>query len=71
MSLLWTLDRETFIEVFDLGGPMKNSVELENMNETFKNHNNSLTRRVRWRHVPKSKKEKGELPKKVGDFMPL
>lgn len=70
MSILFRLDRETFIEVFDLGGPMKKAIEKETMNETLKNYKIFFTGRVMKRHIPNSKLEKGEMPKKVGDLMP-
>lgn len=71
MNILCRLDRETFIEAFDLGGPMIRPIEKEKMNETFKSQKSFLTGRVMRRHIPKEKKEKGELPKKVGELMPL
>ena len=36
MSILCKLDKETFIEVFDLGGEMTRPIEQEKMNTTFK-----------------------------------
>ena len=36
-SVLCTLDRETFIEVFDLIEPMTKIIEKEKLDETFKN----------------------------------
>ena len=71
MSILCRLDKETFIEVFDLGGLVKKEIEKEKMNETFKNSKSFFTRRFMKRHIPNSKIEKGEMPKKVGDLMPL
>lgn len=71
MSILCRLDRETFIEVFHLGGPMTKAIKMEKMNETFKSSKNFFIGRVMKRHIPKSKLEKVEMPKKVGDLMPL
>lgn len=70
-SILCTLDRETFIELFDLGGPMTKITEQDKINETFKNQKSFFTSRVMRRHIPKSRKERDEFPKKVGYLMPL
>lgn len=71
MNLLCTLDRETLIEVFNLEGSMTKIIDQEKMDENFKTQKCFFTTRVMQRHIPKSKKEKCELLKKVGDFMPL
>ena len=71
MGVLCRLDRETFSKFFDLGGPLMKKIEKEKMNETFKNSKNFYTGTIMRRHVPKSKKEKGEFPKKVGELMQL
>lgn len=70
-SILCTLDKETCIEFFDLGGPMTHIIKLEKLEETFKNQKSFLISKVTRRHIPRSMKEKGEILKKVGDFMPL
>lgn len=37
-SFLCPLDREIFIEVFDLGGPMTYIIEQDKLNKSFKIH---------------------------------
>ena len=59
MSILCRLDSETFIECFDLGGPMIKSIEKGKMNETFKSQKRFFTRKVMRRHIPMAKKHKG------------
>jgi hypothetical protein len=70
-SILCVLDKETFIKYFDLGGYMSLSIDLDKLNENFSNHKNFYTGRTMLRHIPKSRNEQGDIPKKLGDFVPL
>lgn len=46
-------------------------IDLEKFNDNFKNHKNFYMDRTRTRHIPIPKKEKGDILKKLRDFVPL
>lgn len=52
---------------------MSLSIDMEKLNENFKNYKSFYMGRVMTIHIPMLRKEKGEIPKKkeVGDFMPF
>ena len=57
-SILYALDKETFIEAFDLGGPMSLPIDMDILNDNFKNQKCFYTRKTMIRHIPMSRKEK-------------
>ena len=72
-SIFLALDKETFIEAFDLGGQMLLPIEMDKLKETFKQQKTLYMGRAMTRHIPMSRREKGEIPKhkEVDDLMSL
>lgn len=72
-SVLLALDKDIFIETFNLGGPMSLPIDIEELNENFKKHKSFYMGKNLTRHIPKVKKDVGEIPKKrdVDKSMPL
>ena len=66
-----TLDGESFMEVFNIGGAITKIIKYYKINETFKRQKSFFTGKVMQRHIPNSRKEKGDLPKIVGYLMPM
>ena len=72
-SIFFSLGKETFIEVFDLGGPMTLLIDIDDLTKNFKKHKNFYMGREITRHIPQFHKEKEEIPKKkeIEKIMPL
>jgi hypothetical protein len=63
-SIFFPLDKETLIEVFNLGGPISLPIDIEILNENFKSHKNLYMGRVMTTHIPMERNEKGKYQKK-------
>ena len=59
-----SLDKETFIEAFELGGPMSLPIEIEKLKKNFTKHKTFYMGRNMTRHIPSVKKNMGEISKK-------
>ena len=72
-SIFLALDKEIFIEAFDLGGLMSFSIDTNDLNENFKSQKSFYMCREMTKNIPMSKKEKGKIPKKkeVDKIMPF
>ena len=64
ISILLVLDKDTSIEAFDLGGPMLLPIDIDKLNENFKNQKSFYMDRTMTRYILMLMKEKGEIPKK-------
>ena len=72
-SVFLALDKDTFIEAFDLGGPMSLTIDIEDLSKNFKSHKNFHMGKNMTLHILKVKKEVEEIPKKrdVDEVIPL
>ena len=67
------MDKETFIEAFNLGGPLSLPIEIEKLTENFKNHKSFYMGRNMTKHIPSTKRNVGYIPKRkdIDKCMPL
>ena len=71
VTILCTLDRESFIEAFGLTGAMGQPLDLKDLKRRFEAHPTTFTRNSLLQHIPGEFKRVGDYPKKIKDKMPM
>lgn len=70
-SILCSLDKNTFIQVFGLVGSLSVDINTEELNDKFERHPGAYTKKVIFKHILPYMLKVGDIPKHVKDSLTM